>query len=75
MNHGKKTGATVGQQSSKGARINSSSLGYNIITAVHTQNKADRLKQISEDIEIVDSNYVKSESVTDALDKVDGLSY
>lgn len=69
------TGATgtVGSEVIKQLASISSSSDYDIIAAVHSQNKTDKLKQISEDIEIVDLNYAKSESVTHALDKVDGL--
>jgi uncharacterized protein YbjT (DUF2867 family) len=52
----------------------SSSSHHNIRAAVHSQNKADPLKQFgNKGVEIVDLDYAKPETVVGALNKVDKL--
>src|SRR5919112_2500812 len=71
------TGATgtVGSEVVKQlASISSSSLGHKIRAAVHSKNKADKLKQFDDKrVEIVELDYTKPETVLDALNKVDKL--
>jgi uncharacterized protein YbjT (DUF2867 family) len=71
------TGATgtVGSEVVKQlASISSSSSGHKIRAAVHSKNKADKLKQFDDKrVEIVELDYTKPETVSDALNKVDKL--
>src|SRR6266508_6300648 len=45
---------------------------YNIRAAVHSQNKADRFRQYRE-VEIINMDYNKPETIADALNHVDKL--
>ena len=68
------TGATgtVGSEVVKQLAAISSSSGYNVRAAVHSNNKSVKLRQLnSEDIEIVDLDYTKQETVAHALNNVD----
>jgi uncharacterized protein YbjT (DUF2867 family) len=71
------TGATgtIGSEVVKQlASILSSSSSHIIRAAVHSQNKADRLKQFgNKGVEIVDLDYTKPETIAGALNKVDKL--
>ncbi len=72
------TGATgtVGNEVVKQlASISSSSSGHKIRAAVHSKNKADKLKQFDDDkrVENVELDHTKPETVSDALNKVDKL--
>jgi len=71
------TGATgtVGSEVVKQlTSISPSSSGHKIRAAVHSKNKADKLKQFdNKRVEIVELDYAKPETVADALNKVDNL--
>jgi uncharacterized protein YbjT (DUF2867 family) len=70
------TGATgtVGSEVVKQLASISSSSGYKIRAAVHSKNKADKLKQFDDKrVENVELDYTKPETVADALKKVDKL--
>jgi uncharacterized protein YbjT (DUF2867 family) len=69
------TTGTVGSEVVKQlALISSSSSGHKIRAAVHSKNKADKLKQFDDKrVEIVELDYTKPETVSDALNKVDKL--
>jgi uncharacterized protein YbjT (DUF2867 family) len=70
------TGATgtVGGEVVKQLAAISSSSGYNVRAAVHSNNKSVKLRQLnSEDIEIVDLDYNKQETVAHALNNVDKI--
>jgi uncharacterized protein YbjT (DUF2867 family) len=70
------TGAngTVGSEVVKQLASISSSSGYKIRAAVHSKNKADKLKQFgNKRVEIVELDYTKPDTVADALNKVDKL--
>jgi uncharacterized protein YbjT (DUF2867 family) len=70
------TGATgtVGSEVVKQLAAISSSSGYNVRAAVHSNNKSDQLRQLdSEDVEIVDLDYTKQETVAHALNNVDKI--
>ena len=75
------TGATgtvgsevVKQLTSISSSSSSSSSGHKIRAAVHSKNKADKLKQFdNKRVEIVELDYTKPETVADALNKVDKL--
>jgi uncharacterized protein YbjT (DUF2867 family) len=70
------TGATgtVGSEVVKQLAAISSSSGYNVRAAVHSNNKSVKLRQLnSEDIEIVDLDYTKQETVAHALNNVDKI--
>ena len=70
------TGATgtVGSEVVKQLTSISSSSGHKIRAAVHSKNKADKLKQFdNKRVEIVELDYTKPETVADALNKVDKL--
>jgi uncharacterized protein YbjT (DUF2867 family) len=71
------TGATgtVGSEVVKQlTSISPLSSGHKIRAAVHSKNKADKLKQFdNKRVEIVELDYAKPETVADALNKVDNL--
>jgi uncharacterized protein YbjT (DUF2867 family) len=70
------TGATgtVGSEVVKQLAAISSSSGYNVRAAVHSNNKSVKLRQLdSEDVEIVDLDYTKQETVAHALNNVDKI--
>jgi uncharacterized protein YbjT (DUF2867 family) len=70
------TGATgtVGSEVVKQLASISSSSGYKIRAAVHSKNKADKLKQFDDKrVKNVELDYTKPETVADALKKVDKL--
>lgn len=70
------TGATgtVGSEVVKQLAAISSSSGYNVRAAVHSNNKSVKLRQLdSEGVEIVDLDYTKQETVAHALNNVDKI--
>jgi uncharacterized protein YbjT (DUF2867 family) len=70
------TGATgtVGGEVVKQLAAISSSSGYNVRAAVHSNNKSVKLRQLdSEGVEIVDLDYTKQETVAHALNNVDKI--
>src|SRR5919106_2774851 len=65
---------TVGSEVVKQLAAISSSSGYNVRAAVHSKNKSNQLRQLeSEEVEIVDLDYTKQETVAGALNNVDKI--
>ncbi len=65
---------TVGSEVVKQLASISSSSGHKIRAAVHSKNKANKLKQFDDKrVEIVELDYTKPETVADALNNVDKL--
>jgi uncharacterized protein YbjT (DUF2867 family) len=83
MNSQEKTILVTGATGTVGSEVvkqltsissSSSSSGHKIRAAVHSKNKADKLKQFdNKRVEIVELDYTKPETVADALNKVDKL--
>jgi uncharacterized protein YbjT (DUF2867 family) len=83
MNSQEKTIVVTGATGTVGSEVvkqltsissSSSSSGHKIRAAVHSKNKADKLKQFdNKRVEIVELDYTKPETVADALNKVDKL--
>ena len=83
MNSQEKTILVTGATGTVGSEVvkqltsissSSSSSGHKIRAAVHSKNKADKLKQFDDKrVEIVELDYTKPETVSDALNKVDKL--
>src|SRR5919106_5378505 len=65
---------TVGSEVVKQLAAISSSSGYNVRAAVHSKNKSNQLRQLeSEEVEIIDLDYTKQETVAGALNNVDKI--
>jgi uncharacterized protein YbjT (DUF2867 family) len=70
------TGATgtVGNEVVKQLAAISSSSGYNVRAAIHSENKSAQLRQLdSKGVKIVDLDYTKPETVAHALNNVDKI--